>query len=73
MFNYDYSKLNGKIAEVCGTKSAFAQKLGISLASLSNKLQGKTDFSQEQILKSLEILDIDNANDYFFCLKCLEN
>lgn len=73
MYSYDYTKLNGKIAEKCGTKSIFAKRLGISLASLSNKLSGKTCFTQEQIRKSLNILGIENANSYFFCIKSLEN
>lgn len=38
---YDYSKLYGAIAEKCGTRAVFAQKMGLSERSMSLKLKRK--------------------------------
>ena len=65
---YTYCKLKGKIVEVFGTQGNFAKKLGISENSLSLKLNGKTGFSQEDIVKWSDILGIIPCEygDYFF-------
>ena len=67
---YDYSKLNGKIAEKCGTHTIFAQKMGLSTRTISLKLNNKITFKQSEIQKAINILDISNEEiqDYFFCL-----
>ena len=44
MQQYDYSKLKGKIRETFEKQSEFATALGISDASLSNKLNNKNFF-----------------------------
>ena len=36
--SWDYSKLRGKIREVCGTQDAFADRIGIGRVSLSQVL-----------------------------------
>ena len=41
---FDYRKLDGKITEVYKTQYKFAEALGISKASISAKLNNKTDF-----------------------------
>ena len=68
--NYDYSKLRGRIVEKKGNIKKFSSDLGISETSLSNKLNNKTSFTQDEILESICILEIDNNNikDYFFSL-----
>lgn len=68
--NYDYSKLRGRIVEKKGNIKRFSNDLGISETSLSNKLNNKTSFTQDEILESICILEIDNSNikDYFFSL-----
>ena len=68
--NYDYSKLRGRIVEKKGNIKRFSNDLGISETSLSNKLNNKTSFTQDEILESICILEIDNNNikDYFFSL-----
>ncbi len=68
---FDYRKLRGKIKEIYGVQSAFAVALGISCTSLSNKLNGIVDFSQEEIAKSAELLQIEKKDilDYFFTEK----
>lgn len=68
---YDYSKLNGKIIEKCGTKAKFAEMMGLSKRTISLKLNNKTHFKQPEIQKTLKILDltIDEIQVYFFTLK----
>ena len=66
--SFDYSKLNGKIREVCGTQNNFAHLLGIGRVSLSQRLNNRLEFSQEEIYKACDILHIDLCEipAYFF-------
>lgn len=68
---YEYSKLLGKIVEVCGTRSEFAKRIGLSERSVSLKLNSKTMFKQDEITKAAQILGISNNDllEYFFTLK----
>lgn len=72
---WNYSKLRGKIKEVCGTQDVFAEKLGIGRVSLSQRLNNQLEFSQDEIFRSCEILGIksEDLSLYFFCLEGLEN
>ena len=65
---FDYSKLRGGIVEKCGSIEAFAQAVGISVVSMSKKLNNKTDISREDILRWAEVLDIakEDYGVYFF-------
>lgn len=65
---FDYSKLRGKIKEVCGTQDEFARKIGIGRVSLSQRLNNFLEFNQNEILKACEILNIndDKITEYFF-------
>ena len=67
---FNYSKLRGRITEKCGTQQAFAKLLGIAECTLTSKLNGYTYFSQKEILRSMEILDIipEEVTMYFFAL-----
>jgi len=71
---WDYSKLSGRIREICGTQDAFAAKLGISRVSLSLKMNSKSEFTQDEMFKSCDILSIPYAelSDYFFSAKGLD-
>lgn len=68
---YNYNKLLGKIKEVYGTQDEFAKKLGISRTTLSQRLNGKLEFSQSEISNSLILLKIpfSEVEEYFFTLK----
>ena len=55
---FDYSKLLGKIKEVCKTQAAFARKMGMSLSGLSARLHNKQDFDAKEICLACEILHI---------------
>lgn len=65
---YKYRKLRGKIVEKYGSQEKFSEVLGISKNSLSLKLNGKTGFSQADIIKWSGLLDIDVSEygEYFF-------
>ena len=66
---YDYAKLKGRIIEKCGTQKAFAQAENISENSLSAKLGNKREWTQDEIRKGVEILEIspEEIGQYFFC------
>lgn len=68
---YEYSKLLGKIIEVCGSQVVFAKQIGLSERSVSLKLNNKTMFKQDEITKTADILGIptDEILAYFFTLK----
>ncbi|WP_455652068.1 DUF739 family protein [Phascolarctobacterium sp.] len=68
---YDYSLLEKKIKEVFFSKERFAEKMGISRASLYSKLIGKTQFKQSEMLKALKLLNLKESelSRYFFNLK----
>jgi len=68
---FDYSKLRGRIIEKFGTIGAFSNVLGITIQSVSAKLNNKNSFSQEDIINWAEPLDIsaDELCDYFFTPK----
>jgi hypothetical protein len=70
MFNY--AKLLGRIKEKCNTQVIFAEKMGLSSRSVSLKLTQKTEFSQSEIMKALEVLDLkpEEIAVYFFCTDC---
>lgn len=65
---YNYSKLNGKIREVCGNQGTFAQKMGISEHTISLKLNSKRSWKQPEIERACDVLDIQSADipAYFF-------
>lgn len=72
---YDYSKLKGKIKEVFGTQEAFANSIGLSSVSVSNKLNNIIDWRQEEMEDSVEKLEIpfSEIHVYFFTKKVENN
>lgn len=65
---YSYNKLRGRIVEKYGTQQKFAEKIGISENSMSLKMNGKTGFSQADMIKWGKLLDIpvEEYGKYFF-------
>ena len=65
---YSYNKLRGRIIEKYGSQENFSKALGLSTTSLSNKMTGQTGFSQRDIKKWSDLLEIKNAEigSYFF-------
>lgn len=68
---YDYSLLDGRIAQMFGTQRNFAKAMGLSERSLSLKRSGVRPWTQPQIDKACNILNIaDNEiHSYFFTIK----
>ena len=68
---WDYSKLRGKIKEVFGTQDQFAIAIGIGRVSLSQRLNNQLEFTQDEMFKSCDALNIDYVEipTYFFTLK----
>ena len=67
---YDYSKLSGRIVEKFGSRKAFAGAMGMEPTTLSMKLNNKQCWSQPQISKAVELLEIpaEKIQIYFFTL-----
>ena len=65
---YEYKELRGKIRGKFGTQEAFAQALGVNPASLSAKLNNKSDWSRMEIDRACALLGIslEEASRYFF-------
>ena len=63
-----YNKLRGRIIEKYGSMKVFAAAIGLSLNSLSRKLNNKVDISREEIVFWAELLDIpaEEYGAYFF-------
>lgn len=80
---YDYSKLSGKIIEIFGTRSNFANEMEMSERTLSLKLNNLTSWKQPEITKACNLLGLSEfeIKDYFFTLtvqetwtqKCFKN
>lgn len=66
--NYDYSKLKGRIKEVCGSQGVFACGIKLSERSVSLKLNNERDWKQSEIQNSCRVLKIEDneISSYFF-------
>ena len=71
IIEYDYSKLRGKIREIFHTETRFARELGISKVNLSAKLNGRLNFSLNEISRISRIFNLKEKEmfDYFFIRK----
>jgi hypothetical protein len=67
----DYSKLRGRIVEKYGTQKAFFSHLSITSVQASKKINGKTGFSQKDIIEWCGLLDInlEDIGSYFYAQK----
>jgi hypothetical protein len=72
--DFDYSRLRGKIREIFGTQGRFSAATGLKCTSLSQKLNNRAQFSQQEINRCCDALSIDRRDipDYFFSEKCSE-
>ncbi len=68
---FDYSKLNGRIVEKCGSQGNFAKRMKLSERSISLKLNNKISWKQIEIQKAIDVLGLttNQIKDYFFTLK----
>ena len=65
---FNYSALRGRIVEKYGTTTSFAKAIGMSRSSLSQKLNNKTQWQQDEIETSRVALDlkVSDLTKYFF-------
>jgi len=71
---FDYSKLRGRIREKFNTQEAFAKAMGFSSTTLSDKLNNKVQWTQKEIDRAVELLEISKEEIpiYFFTEKVQE-
>ena len=70
-YTFDYSKLRGRIREICNTEEAWAVKMGFSDYTKSMRLNNKSNFKSNEITRCCEILKINKEDIglYFFTIK----
>ena len=63
-----YSKLRGRIRECYGTQADFANALNMNEATLSHKLNARTEWSRAEVEKVCRLLEIPikQVGEYFF-------
>lgn len=68
---FDYAKLKGRIKEKYGTQENFAKAIGLTPTTFSFKINGKAKWTQDEIVKAVELLEIsrDEITEYFFNYK----
>lgn len=65
---FKFNKLLGRMREVGYSQTAMAKELGISANAFTNKVKGRSNFTQIEILSMCDKLDIDSnqIGAYFF-------
>ena len=68
LVSFSYDKLRGKIREVFGTQDRFAEALGMSKSTLSQKLNNSSEFTQQEMMDSMRLLkqSLTQLDEYFF-------
>ena len=64
-----FMKLKGIMREKGYSQDKLATEIGINTASMNRKLSSKTEFTVEEMVKIMIILDIENPNGIFFTVK----
>lgn len=69
---FDYWNLKRRIKEKFHSQTAFCKALGMADATFSTKVNGKAMFTVKEIMKMVELLDIDlgEIGMYFFQVAC---
>lgn len=64
----EFANLRGEIRRRCQSEHTFAKMIGMSSATLSQKLNGKRDWKRSEMIKSMEVLLLPTSSiyDYFF-------
>ena len=72
---FDYSKLLGRIKERGYTQESLAMEVGMSVSTMSLKLNNRAFFSQKEIRNICELLDIlvHQIGEYFFTPEVQKN
>ena len=61
-----FDKLKGKMAERHLSQAELAKCLGITVQALNDKLNGRSPFILEEVVKITDILSLDDPVDIFF-------
>lgn len=65
--DFDFSTLKGKIVEKFGTIKNFAENIGVDKGTISNKLNGRIDFTVSEIFIWSNALNIQSKDyQYYF-------
>jgi len=69
-YNFNYSKLTGKIVEVFGSQREYAKFMGWAERTASDKLNNKAQYKQNEVMKTLCALGLstDDIPTYFFTI-----
>lgn len=62
----DVNKLKGKMREKKYTQATLAKKLDITTQSLSAKLNNRSQFTLSEVVKMIDVLEIENPAKIFF-------
>jgi transcriptional regulator with XRE-family HTH domain len=70
-----YAKLRGIIVEKFRTQSAFAEVMGMNVATLNGRLNNRSQWTAGEITKACDLLGIplSEAHHYFFCKQSCDN
>lgn len=60
------NKLRGRIVEIYGTQDKFAEKLGVTPATVSQKLKIKRELTRREISTWAELLNIPPEEIYLY-------
>lgn len=68
---YDYQKLKDRIREKCGTQAAFANAMGLTVSSVSRRLNNNAQWRLDEIENAVFLLSIPfvEIHNYFFTIK----
>lgn len=61
-----FDKLKGKMTEAHVSQEKLSKELGISVQSLNAKINGRSPFTLEEVVKITEYLKLKNPVDIFF-------
>lgn len=75
IMKYDYSELLGKIKAKKISQEELARQIRLNPSTLSKKLNGKSEFTQNEMKNILSVIDVplEKITFYFYCSKTLEN
>jgi transcriptional regulator with XRE-family HTH domain len=68
LFHKPFLKLKGRIIEKGFTQGTLASAIGIADSTLSEKINGLADFDQSELIKIIDLLEIEDSEiyGYFF-------
>lgn len=73
--SFEYSKLLGRIKEKYSTQANFAKVMDLSERSISQKINGKCGWKQQEIARACRVLNIEveNIPEFFFTINVQSN